>query len=121
MNNEVKGEHLGNDATPDILFSKFWTFVSFSANRRDERGMETVGGLLRVQINLMQTNTTGERYRANVCEERRFELTIHRGRRRSSSVSPREEKLEPSGYSMKNRVRGLFHGSVGKHPHYYAT
>lgn len=59
MNNEVKGEHLGNNTTPHDLFSEFGVFVRFYANRCDERGMETAGGLLRVQTNL--TNTRGDR------------------------------------------------------------
>lgn len=63
MTNEVKGEHLGNDATPDLLFSGFGFFVRLHANRCDDRGLETVGGLFCVQINLMQTNTSGKCYR----------------------------------------------------------
>lgn len=60
MTNEVKGEHLGNDTTPDVLFSEFGIFVGFHANRCDEAGMETVGALFCVQINLMQMSTWGE-------------------------------------------------------------
>lgn len=81
-NNEVKGENLGNDTTLNVHFSDVFSFVSFYANRCDELRMKTVGGLVHVRLNLMQTSTTGERYQAYILEECEFQLMIHHCRRR---------------------------------------